>query len=97
VPTDDRHDAEQGTHCVARTIQIAHGRDRIAKEHWDKMKGGVIPLGGRWANKRECKMTESTAPTTCTVSVTDANGSRHSVEVIAESLYEAAAWVETPV
>src|ERR1700687_4831971 len=45
------------------------------------------------------------APKTCTVSVTDASGSRHSVEVLAESLYEAAAlglkllrdaeWVET--
>ena len=45
------------------------------------------------------------APKTCTVSVTDASGSRHSVEVLAESLYEAAAlglkllrdadWVDT--
>jgi hypothetical protein len=31
------------------------------------------------------------APKTCTVSVTDVNGSRHSVEVLADSLYEAAA------
>ena len=48
---------------------------------------------------------EGMAPKTCTVSVTDASGSRHSVEVLAESLYEAAAlglkllrdaeWVET--
>ena len=48
---------------------------------------------------------EAMAPKTCTVSVTDASGSRHSVEVLAESLYEAAAlglkllrdaeWVET--
>jgi hypothetical protein len=50
-------------------------------------------------------MIEAMAPKTCTVSVTDASGSRHSVEVLAESLYEAAAlglkllrdaeWVET--
>src|ERR1700730_7253074 len=48
---------------------------------------------------------EGMAPKTCTVSVTDASGSRHSVEVLAESLYEAAAlglkllrdadWVDT--
>jgi hypothetical protein len=31
------------------------------------------------------------APKTCTVSVTDRCGTRHSVEVLAESLYEAAA------
>src|SRR3984893_12536333 len=34
---------------------------------------------------------EGMAPKTCTVSVTDASGSRHSVEILAESLYEAAA------
>ena len=45
-------------------------------------------------------------PKTCTVTVTDVRGSRHSVEILAESLFEAAAlglkllrddgWVEKP-
>src|SRR5688500_13543855 len=48
---------------------------------------------------------EGMAPKTCTVTVRDSNGSRHSVQVLAESLYEAAAqglkllrdaeWVDT--
>jgi hypothetical protein len=46
------------------------------------------------------------SPKTCTVAVTDPRGSRHSVEVLAESLFEAAAlglkllrddgWVDAP-
>jgi hypothetical protein len=46
------------------------------------------------------------SPKTCTVAVTDARGSRHSVDVLADSLFEAAAlglkllrddgWVDTP-
>ena len=58
-----------------------------------------------WTNKKRMCIIEGMAPKTCTVSVTDASGSRHSVEVLAESLYEAAAlglkllrdadWVDT--
>ena len=54
--------------------------------------------------KRMCEI-ETVAPKTCSVSVTDANGSRQSVEVLADSLYEGAAlglkllrdadWVDT--
>ena len=47
--------------------------------------------GRRSTNKQRICIIEGMAPKTCTVTVTDANGSRHSVQVLAESLYEAAA------
>jgi hypothetical protein len=79
--------------------------DAINDGHRENRAGAPFRADEQVDEQKAMCIIEGMVPKTCTVSVTDASSSRHSVEVLAESLYEAAAlglkllrdadWVDT--